>query len=139
MKTPLPIGMLETIAADIAENTVLLELIYKHSNEDHETDCAMACLIRSMKKTLDTTNEYIKLLSESPAPPPPEKGESDIADEVFHATITARKLEELAHVYNEVYFSDEDNGKPAMYMASAIFDYAIKVSSELKSIEAKLN
>lgn len=70
MKTPLPIGMLETIAADIAENTVLLELIYKHSNEDHETDCAMACLIRSMKKTLDTTNEYIKSLSESPAPPP---------------------------------------------------------------------
>ncbi|HHG0863283.1 TPA: hypothetical protein ACPVZ7_002410 [Klebsiella pneumoniae] len=69
MKAPLPIGMLETIAADIAENTVLLELIYKHSNEDHETDCAMACLIRSMKKTLDTTNEYIKSLSDSPAPP----------------------------------------------------------------------
>lgn len=66
MKTPSPVGMLETISADIAENTVLLELIYKHSNEDHETDCAMACLIRSMKKTLDTTNEYIKLLSESP-------------------------------------------------------------------------
>lgn len=67
MKTPLPIEMLETIAADIAENTVLLELIYKHSNEDHETDCAMAFLIRSMKKTLDTLNEYIKSLS---APPP---------------------------------------------------------------------
>lgn len=66
MKTPLPIEMLETIAADIAENTVLLELIYKHSNEDRETDCAMACLIRSMKKTLDTTNEYIKSLSDSP-------------------------------------------------------------------------
>lgn len=69
MKTPLPFEMLETIAADIAENTVLLELIYKHSNEDHETDCAMACLIRSMKKTLDTTNEYIKSLSESLTPP----------------------------------------------------------------------
>ena len=66
MKTPLPIEMLETIAADIAENTVLLELIYKHSNEDHETDCAMACLIRSMKKTLDTLNEYIKSLSAPP-------------------------------------------------------------------------
>ncbi|HBY4567687.1 TPA: hypothetical protein MIU71_10170 [Klebsiella pneumoniae] len=65
-----PIQMLEIVAADIAENTVLLELIYKHSNEDHETDCAMACLIRSMKKTLDTTNEYIKSLSDSPAPPP---------------------------------------------------------------------
>ncbi|MFV5076178.1 hypothetical protein ACJ42O_005980 [Klebsiella pneumoniae] len=137
MKTPLPIEMLETIAADIAENTVLLELIYKHSSEDHETDCAMACLIRSMKKTLDTTNEYIKSLSESP--PQREHGESDISDEIFHATVTARKLEELAHIYNEVYFTDGDNGKPAMYMASAIFDYAIKVSSELKSIEAKLN
>lgn len=139
MKTPLPNEMLETIAAYIAENTVLLELIYKHSNEDHETDCAMACLIRSMKKTLDTTNEYIKSLSDSPAPPQREHGESDISDEIFHATVTARKLEELAHIYNEVYFTDGDNGKPAMYMASAIFDYAIKVSSELKSIEAKLN
>ncbi|MCF6908859.1 MULTISPECIES: hypothetical protein [Klebsiella pneumoniae complex] len=137
MKTPLPIEMLETIAADIAENTVLLELIYKHSNEDHETDCAMACLIRSMKKTLDTLNEYIKSLS---APPPQrEHGESDISDEIFHATITARKLEELAHIYNEFYFTDCDNGKPAMYMAAVIFDYAIKVCSELKNIEAKQN
>ena len=136
MKTP--VQMLEAVAADIAENTALLELIYKNSNEDHETDCAMACLIRSMKKTLDTTNEYIKSLSESPAPQR-EHGDSDIADDVFHATVTARKLEELAHIYNEVYFTDSDNGKPAMYMASTIFDYAIKVSSELKSIEAKLN
>ncbi|WP_227668391.1 hypothetical protein, partial [Klebsiella variicola] len=133
-----PVQMLEAVAADIAENTALLELIYKNSNEDHETDCAMACLIRSMKKTLDTTNEYIKSLSESPAPQR-EHGDSDIADDVFHATVTARKLEELAHIYNEVYFTDSDNGKPAMYMASTIFDYAIKVSSELKSIEAKLN
>ncbi|MBM5556153.1 hypothetical protein ELP33_18105 [Klebsiella quasipneumoniae] len=92
-----------------------------------------------MKKTLDTTNEYIKSLSDAPAPPQREHGESDITDDIFHATITARKLEELAHVYNEVYFTDGDNGKPAMYMASAIFDYAIKVCSELKNIEAKLN
>lgn len=62
-----PIQMLETVSADIIENKVLLELIYKNSNEDHETDCAMACLIRSMQKTLDTTNEFIKTLSEPPA------------------------------------------------------------------------
>ncbi|HCI4354597.1 TPA: hypothetical protein NO695_004933 [Klebsiella pneumoniae] len=73
MKTPFPIEMLEAIAADIAENTVLLELIYKHSNEDHETDCAMACLIRSMQKTLDITNEYIKTYDKVSAPPPTEK------------------------------------------------------------------
>ncbi|HAT1683130.1 TPA: hypothetical protein I8Y21_003852 [Klebsiella oxytoca] len=73
------------------------------------------------------------------SPPQQEKGESDIIDDVFHATITARKLEEIVHVYNEVYFSDKDNGKPETYMASAIFDYAIKVCSELKNIESKLN
>lgn len=134
-----PVQMLETISADIIENTVLLETIYKNSSEDHETDCAIACLIRSMKKTLDTANEYIKTLSDVSAPPLRDESGADIVDDVFHATITARKLEELAHVYNEVYFTDEDNGKPAMYMASAIFDYAIKVCSELKNIEAKLN
>ncbi|HDH1459019.1 TPA: hypothetical protein PIT96_003168 [Klebsiella michiganensis] len=136
MKTP--VQMLETVAAEIIENTVLLEIIYKNSNEDQETDCAMACLIRSMQKTLDITNEYIKAYDKASAPQQ-EKGETDIADDVFHATITARKIEELAHVYNEVYFTDEDNGKPAMYMASAILDYAVKVSSELKNIEAKLS
>lgn len=134
-----PVQMLETIAADIIENTVLLETIYKNSSEDHETDCAMACLIRSMRKTLDNANEYIKTLSDVSAPPQRDETGADIVDDVFHATITARKLEELAHVYNEVYFTDGDNGKPAMYMASAIFDYAIKVCSELKNIEAKLN
>ncbi|EPP7097893.1 hypothetical protein ACTWOF_005911 [Klebsiella michiganensis] len=137
MKTP--VQMLEAVAAEIIENTVLLEIIYKNSNEDQETDCAMACLIRSMQKTLDITNEYIKTYDKASAPPQQEKGETDIADDIFYATITARKLEELAHVYNEVYFTDEDNGKPAMYMASAILDYAVKVSSELKNIEAKLS
>ncbi|KLU51942.1 hypothetical protein EDF73_112177 [Raoultella sp. BIGb0138] len=135
-----PVQMLETISADIIENTVLLETIYKNSSEDHETDCAIACLIRSMKKTLDTANEYINTLSDVSAPPPQrDESGADIVDDVFHATITARKLEELAHIYNEAYFTDEDNGKPAMYMASVIFDYAIKVCSELKNIEAKLN
>ncbi|HDY3609430.1 TPA: hypothetical protein RQ360_006348 [Klebsiella michiganensis] len=71
--------------------------------------------------------------------PQQEKGGTDIADDVFYATIAARKLKELAHVYNETYFTDEDNGKPAMYIASAILDYAVKVSSELKNIEAKLS
>ncbi|EMO6448673.1 TPA: hypothetical protein SHS77_004151 [Raoultella planticola] len=134
-----PVQMLETISADIIENTVLLETIYKNSSEDHETDCAIACLIRSMKKTLDTANEYINTLSDVSAPPQRDESGADIVDDVFHATITARKLEELAHIYNEAYFTDEDNGKPAMYMASVIFDYAIKVCSELKNIEAKLN
>ena len=69
MKTP--VQMFEAVASDIIENTVLLEVIYKQSNENYETDCAMACLIRSMQKTIDNMNEYIKALSDVPAPPSP--------------------------------------------------------------------
>ncbi|MGS3448533.1 hypothetical protein ACB376_11075 [Klebsiella electrica] len=64
MKTP--VQMLEAVASDVIENTVLLEVIYKNSSENYETDCAIACLIRSMQKTVDTTNEFIKTLSEPP-------------------------------------------------------------------------
>jgi hypothetical protein len=52
MKTP--VQMLEAVASDVIENTVLLEVIYKNSSENYETDCAIACLIRSMQKTVIT-------------------------------------------------------------------------------------
>jgi tRNA C32,U32 (ribose-2'-O)-methylase TrmJ len=54
--------MLEAVASDVIENTVLLEVIYKNSSENYETDCAIACLIRSMQKTVDNLNEYIQEL-----------------------------------------------------------------------------
>jgi hypothetical protein len=38
MKTP--VQMLEVFVSDIIENTVLLENIYKKSNENYETDCS---------------------------------------------------------------------------------------------------
>ena len=135
MKTPKQ--MLEEIAGEMMDAEILLEVLYTNTDNSAETDAGISCIVRSLLNTNEKAQGYIERLS---APPPQqEKDEGDIADDVFHATITARKLEELAHVYNEVYFTDEDNGKPAMYMASAIFDYAIKVSSELKNIEAKLN
>lgn len=137
MKTPLQ--MLIDIASEMTDAAITLELIYRNTDNTCETDSGITCVVRSLLRTNDKAQEYIEQLSDASAPPQQEKGERDIADDVFHATITARKLEELAHVYTEAYFSDKDNGKPAMYMASAIFDYAIKVSSELKSIEAKLN
>lgn len=136
MKTPLQ--MLIDIASEMTDAAITLELIYRNTDNTCETDSGITCVVRSLLRTNDKAQEYIEQLSDASAPQQ-KKVERDIADDVFHATITARKLEELAHVYNEVYFTDEDNGKPAMYMASAIFDYAIKVSSELKSIEAKLN
>ncbi len=130
--------MLIDIASEMTDAAITLELIYRNTDNTCETDSGITCVVRSLLRTNDKAQEYIEQLSDASAPQQ-EKGERDIADDVFHATITARKLEDLAHVYTEAYFSDKDNGKPAMYMASAIFDYAIKVSSELKSIEAKLN
>lgn len=70
--------------------------------------------------------------------PPPEGNSSDIADDVFDAVITARKLEEVAHIYGDAFFSDKDNDDPRLYMAAIIYDYAHKVCAELKNIEAKL-
>lgn len=69
MKTP--VQMLDTVASDTIESIVLLEVIYKNSSENYETDCAMACLIRSMQKTVDNIDEYIQELG---SPPPSRKG-----------------------------------------------------------------
>lgn len=63
MKTP--VQMLEDIAAEITENTSLLELIARTSPDLGETDNALTCLIRSMIKTSEKTYEYISHLGDS--------------------------------------------------------------------------
>lgn len=139
MKTPVEI--LESIAADIVENTSLLDVIYRINELPPEADNAIACLIRSMQNTLDGVNEYVSILT----PPAQIDGEKDdvalddIADDVFHAVIAAKKLTELAHVYTETYFTDKDSDNPGCLMSSIIYDYARKVKDELKAIESKLN
>lgn len=60
MKTPVEI--VESVAADIVENTSLLEVIYRNYELPPEADNAIACLIRSMQKTLDGVNEYVTML-----------------------------------------------------------------------------
>lgn len=142
MKTPL--DMLHDIVAQISEGNTLLEMIYKNTEEMNEdTDCGLACLIRSFDKTRETAYAYIEELAKNEKavqPPPQKKGNSDdIADDVFYATLGAAKLRELAHVYNESYFSGKDSDDADCLMASLIFDNAIKVHDLLKSIEAKLS
>lgn len=139
MKTPLE--MLNDIAAQISEGNTLQEMIYKNTEEmNEETDCGLACLIRSFDKTRETANAYIEALakSEKAVQPPRENGD-DIADDIFYATVSAAKLRELAHVYNESYFSGKDSDDADCLMASLIFDNAIKVHDLLKSIESKLS
>lgn len=57
MKTP--VEMLESVNAEIIENTALLEFIYKNSAEDPQTDCAIACLLRSLYRTREKAEIYV--------------------------------------------------------------------------------
>lgn len=74
-----------------------------------------------------------------PPPPQPGKDERDIADDVFSAMLTAKKLEEVANVYGEYYFTDKDNDNPMCHMSAVIFDYAHELCNELKAIQSKLD
>ncbi|MEH8796160.1 hypothetical protein RAG23_26790 [Klebsiella quasipneumoniae subsp. similipneumoniae] len=139
MKTP--IQMLEVFVSDIIENTVLLEEIYKKSNENYETDCSINSLIRSMKKTVDNMNEYAKthsntcLLYTSDAA---DELDGEIsADDIFDAVLTAKNLKQSRKLIVSL-FTDEDNDNPACHMSAVIFDYARELCTELKAIENKL-
>lgn len=139
MKTPL--NMLEEFHADIVENTSLLEIIYRINELPPEADNAIAYLIRSMQKTLDGVNEYVSML---PTTTLSDKAKDrinidDIADDVFSVAITVNQLNELAHVYNELYFTDKDSDDPKCLMSATIYDYVRKVKDELKTIESKIS
>ncbi len=74
MKTPL--DMLHDIVAQISEGNTLLEMIYKNTEElKEETDCGLACLIRSFDKTRETAYAYIEELAknEKAVQPPPQR------------------------------------------------------------------
>lgn len=58
-------SMLEDLAAEIQENTSLLELIFKNSPDMGETDNALSCLLRSMLKTGEKAYGYIEALEKS--------------------------------------------------------------------------
>jgi len=58
-------AMLEDLAAEIQENTSLLELIFKNSPDMGETDNALSCLLRSMLKTGEKAYGYIEALEKS--------------------------------------------------------------------------
>ena len=134
--------MLHDIAAQISDGNTLLEYIYKNTDEtDEKTDSAIACLIRSLDKTRETAYVYIEELmkNEVSVSPPPEGNSSDIADDVFYATLSAAKLRELVSVYNESYFAGKDGDDPDCLMAAVIFDNAIKTHELLQKIETKLS
>ncbi len=91
MKTPEE--MLNDIAAQISEGNTLLEMIYKNSGEmNEETDCGIACLIRSLDKTRETTYGYIdELVKNKNAVLPPPKGSVLILRMMYFTQRLARR------------------------------------------------
>lgn len=64
MKTP--IEMLNDIVAQISEGNTLPEMIYKNTEEmSEQTDCALACLIRSFDNTRADAYRYIEELAKN--------------------------------------------------------------------------
>lgn len=59
---------------------------------NEETDCGLACLIRSFDKTRETAYAYIEELATMQRQLPPIGNRDDIADDIFYATVSAAKL-----------------------------------------------
>ncbi|ENU2133163.1 hypothetical protein ACE60T_003451 [Salmonella enterica] len=135
MKTP--VEMLIDIASGMTDAAITLELIYKSTGNGCEIDSGISCVVRSLLSTNEKAQAYIEQLSD--VAPQQEKGESNIADDVFNAVVAAEKLDQLAHIYTESYFTDKDSDSPGCLMSAVIYDYARKVKNELKEIESKLS
>lgn len=134
MKTP--VQMLETVAADIIENTALLESIYRNSSENHETNCAIACLIRSMQKTLDTANGYVNILSSEQNNT--AKMSVDFSDAVSGAMLNINKICVVGSRYSDAVFSDMDNDDENCLMFRTLIDFAREAKRKLKTAENEL-
>lgn len=138
MKTP--ISMMEDIAAQIIESTSLLEVIYKQSDENHETDCAISCLIRSLRQTIDKANGYVTELDGLHTSNFKTRNNSsdDISNDIFDAVISVGKAKEVAHQLSEGCFTDKDSNKPECILSAVVFDYINETQRTLKIIESKI-
>ncbi|MFZ4170933.1 hypothetical protein ACEV60_20075 [Enterobacter ludwigii] len=89
MKTP--IDMLHEILAQVSEGNTLLEMIYKNTQEmNEETDCAIACLIRSFDKTREMTCAYIEELARN-SPPPKKKREAAMIFQMMYSMLRLQR------------------------------------------------
>lgn len=138
MKTP--ISMMEDIAAEIIESTSLLEVIYKESEENHETDSAITCLIRSLHQTLDKANRYAAALDSSNTSnlATLKNSSDDLSNDIFDAVISASKAKEVVHQLSEGCFTDKDSDKPECILSAVVFDYINETHRILKNIESKI-
>ncbi|STS78652.1 Uncharacterised protein [Klebsiella pneumoniae] len=99
MKTP--IQMLEVFVSDIIETLFFWRRSIKKVTRITKQIVSINSLIRSMQKTVDNMNGYIKSHINSVKPCIPVAARNDLADDIFDVILTAKKLEALAQTYSE--------------------------------------
>ncbi|MGX5056019.1 hypothetical protein ACWKX9_20495 [Enterobacter asburiae] len=130
-QTKTPTSILEDVLTEVDEARTLLSTIMRNSPDDEKTDSALACLIRSLERTLQTGYEYI---DNSPSHPLVETV-NDISD----AVLTAKKLEALIQITHESFVSTKNEDEHLSLMLSSIWDYANEVGNELRLVQQKLS
>ncbi|HDX8328223.1 TPA: hypothetical protein ROU58_000475 [Raoultella ornithinolytica CD1_MRS_4] len=68
MKTPKQ--MLEEITGEMMDAGILLEILYKNTDNSPDTDAGISCVVRSLLNTNEKAQAYIERLSDVSAPPP---------------------------------------------------------------------
>ncbi|MCE2003117.1 hypothetical protein [Enterobacter asburiae] len=129
-QTKTPASMLEDVLAEVDEARTLLSTIMRNSPDDEKTDSALACLIRSLERTLQTGYEYI---DNSPAPL------AATINDISDAVLATKKLEALIQITHESFVSTKNEDEHLSLMLSSIWDYANEVGNELRSVQQKLS
>lgn len=147
MKTPL--NMLEEVSAEFTENTSLLEMIIRDAPDLGETDNALACLVRAMKKTTEKTQAYIESnycqTNTTDASTVNQHTDAitevnmDFADAVDGAMLNIKKILIVGSRYSAAMFADKDEGEDEYCLIiRTLIDFAGAAHSKLKTARAEL-
>ncbi|EOC3267763.1 hypothetical protein ACI258_002833 [Salmonella enterica subsp. enterica serovar Montevideo] len=138
MKTLL--NMLEEVSAEFTESTSLLEMIIRNAPDMGETDNALACLVRSMKKTTEKTQAYIEnhYRRDNNTADVTEVN-IDVADAVDGAMLNINKILIVGSRYSDAMFADKDESNDEhCLIIRTLIDFAREAHKKLKTAESEL-
>lgn len=129
-----PIKMLNDIVAQISEGNTLLEMIYKNTEEmNEETDCGLACLIRSFDKTRETAYAYIEELAKN------DKLHHEVNCENISNNSSAEASKELTSYGLNSWATDIENCKAAVCNAMDCIPQELSAIGMLAMVFEKLD
>ncbi|EAQ6130887.1 hypothetical protein AXA88_19320 [Salmonella enterica] len=138
MKTPL--NILEEVSAEFTESTSLLEMIIRNAPDMGETDNALACLVRSMKKTTEKTQTYIEshYCRDNNTADVTEVN-MDVADAIDGAMLNINKALIVGSRYYDAVFADKDESENEYCLIiRTLIDFAGAAHSKLKTARTEL-